>query len=88
MTGDRRKLSDEDIQAFIVALNENESHCRFIGIDPQRLSASVEFTEALIAGLNDSKKTVRNVLIKLAIYGIVGLILLGAGLKIKEVVKP
>jgi len=89
MTGsDHRKLTDDDIQAFIVALNENESHCRFKGIDPQRLNASVEFTEAIISAISDSKKTVRNALIKLAIYGIVGLALLGAGIKIKESVKP
>jgi len=85
---DRRKLSEEDIQAFINALNENENHCRFKGIDPQRLAASIEFTEALTTAINDSKKTARNTLIKLLIAGIIGLLALGTGVKIKTIIFP
>lgn len=85
---DRRKLSDDDIQAFITALNENESHCRFKGIDPQRLAASIEFTETIAAAINDSKKTARNTLIKLLIAGIIGLLALGTGVKIKTIIFP
>jgi len=81
MSGDRRKLSNEDIQAFIDALNENESHCRFKGINPQELSEAVLFFRELNIAINESKKTVRNTLIKLLLSGIVLLILLGAGIK-------
>jgi len=85
---DRRKLSNEDIQAFIEALNENDSHCRFNGIDPKRMLASIEFTEAIVTAVNDSKKTVRNTLIKLLLAGIIGLLVLGAGVKLKTVIAP
>lgn len=88
MAEDRRKLSDSDIQAFIEALNENQSHCRFKNIDSHELVEAVIFYRNINAAINDSKKTVRNTLIKLVLAAVIGLILLGAGVKMKQMIQP
>lgn len=83
---DRRKLSDEDVQAIIKAMIEHESHCRFKSTDPIELAEAVTFFKNINVAINDSKQTIRQTLIKLLLAGLIGLLLLGAGVKIKSMI--
>lgn len=100
---DRRKLSDEDVQAIIKAMIEHESHCKFKDINPAdlttiisffketkpaELAAATEFFKEINLAISDSKKTVRQTFIKLALAGIIALLAIGLGVKIKTMVSP
>ena len=89
---DRRKFSEEEMtelaQTMVKAFNEDDHHCRYRGIDEQELREAVLFVRNVNRAFADSRKTVRNTMIKLLLTAAVCLLLLGAGIEFKKLMGP
>ncbi len=89
---DRRKFTDDDVKHFaaaiVSALKEHETNCRFRGIDVQELNDAVSFIRNFNLAMADSRKTVRNTIIKLVIGALAALVMFGAGVQIKKIIGP
>lgn len=89
---DRRRFSEEETrvlaQAIVAAMKDHEENCRFRGINPQELNEAVLFVRNFNLAMADSRKTVRNTMIKLFLGAIAALVMLGAGVQIKKMIGP
>lgn len=77
-----RILTDADVAAIVAAMQAQEGHCRY-DVAPADLGEAVRFFKAFNEALQDSKRTVRNALLKLFVAGICVLIGLGIIAKLK-----
>lgn len=83
-----RNLSDEDIAAIIDAVKAHEMHCRFKSIEPDDLRDVMTTVRAFNAAMEEGKSVVRKTLLVLLIGGVVALITLGSGVRIKQLLNP
>lgn len=88
MTEKTRQLSDDDIAAIVEAMADHETHCRFKGLDPGDVYEAVKFAKNCNRVMDESKSTIRKGLIQLVMLAIVGLLVAGGIVKIKDVVGP
>ena len=88
MAEENRTLSDHDIQAIVAAIANHENHCRFKTVQPEDLHDVMVTVRAFSSAMEEGKSVVRKTWIVLLIGGIVGLISLGSGVKIQNLIKP
>jgi len=83
---DRRRFSDEDIEALVKAIDARISvHiCRYDGISPDRLHAAVRLTEHIESLLSETGSTVRKTVLVAGVGGLLTLLVLGLYAKIKQ----
>lgn len=77
-----RILTDADVAAIVAAMQRQDAHCRY-DVDPSELAEAMRFFKAFNAALEDSKRTVRNALLKLFVAGVCILLGLGALARLK-----
>jgi len=85
MGTDRRRFSDEDIEALVQALSARSHTCRFGNLHPDRVYAAVRLTEHIESLLSETGSTVRKTILVAGIGGLLTLLILGLYAKLKQV---
>jgi len=84
-----RKLSDEDIQAIMVAIHsvDHPRNCRFSQTTPEDMEEAIEFFRTFNTAWNESKSTIRKTLIVILVTFISGMMGAGIIVEIGKVLK-
>ena len=83
---DRRRLSDDDIEAIIVAIEKRQEHvCRY-NVTPDQLQSVVRFVGHIDSLLSETGSTIRKTIIVAGISGFIALLGIGAYAKIKQII--
>jgi len=86
---DRRRLSDDDIEAICTAIvNIREHQCRFTTLTPEEVSDAVRFHKHVNDLMSETGSTIRKTVLVSGIGGLLALLILGAYTKLKQVVLP
>lgn len=81
---DRRRLSEEDIEAICEALEKRQGHvCRFTGVTPDEVEGAVEFQKHVNALVTETGSTIRKTIIVSGVGGLISLLVLGLYSKLK-----
>lgn len=81
---DRRRLSDDDINAICDALEKRQGHvCRF-NVSPQEIDDAVRFQRHVNALVTETGSTIRKTIIVAGVGGMISLLVLGLYAKLKS----
>lgn len=85
---DRRRFSDEDIQALCEAITKSQAvhfaSCRFGDLTPRQVENAVKFHTHIEALLSETGSTIRKTVLTIGITGLLGLLVLGIYSKLKS----
>lgn len=81
---DRRRLSDEDIEAIVAALDRRNGHVCRLTVTPEEIEETVKFKRHINDLMSETGSTIRKTILVVGVGGLISLLVLGLYAKLKS----